>query len=277
MAFPGILCTTVKATPHQICVVMPGGQEVCVQLPQASLGDIEVVKQLIAQINAALAPMAQYFTLADVVISIFKCVQKIPDLIPTGPTSFPTPDKVAEVVSCFSELIEKINEIIRQLPPFTIPAMLLDVANALLIYLEGLKNELQSFIDQQVAMLAAATKADELGNFRLKAAVDCRTNQLSVALADLRESTQPLNRFFAMLKFFGDLVGGAIPGIPDIPEIPDLIGQGEAALGEGKTLGEVASDLAGSLSGLDDAINVLKAFRDGVQQVKDTIGSPPTL
>src|SRR5512147_2090186 len=103
-------CVEVKATKQDLCVTFPGGAEMCVQLPSMSIPDpSELSKQLMAQANAALAPLVPVFNIIDVVIALFNRVKAIPDAL--GPP--PDPSNLA---GCMPELAKKASKLLRLIP-----------------------------------------------------------------------------------------------------------------------------------------------------------------
>jgi hypothetical protein len=245
------VCAKVSFTPQQFCITFPGGAQQCVSLPQLHPSELDVAKQLIAQANAALAPYAPIFNLIDALVAVFDCIKALPDALKPPPDG-PNP---AAIAACVPHLREKINKLLALLPQFVIPLMILGILDAIILSLSGLKREIESIVAAQVRALNAATRAGELGNIKLQQVVDCKLLSLDVQFKNLNEGVAPLNSFMATLKLFGDLAS-----LPGIPAIPDLGEDAEAAL-----------------SPLQEAIDGLRAVRDTVQDIVNSVGSPPTV
>lgn len=228
------VCIDLKVTPHELCVTFPGGAEVCVQIPGVP-DPTEVSKQLLAQANAALAPLVPVFNIIDAIIALFNCVKAIPDAL--GPP--PDPSKLAD---CIPDLAKKIDQLLKLIPQLSIPLLIAGLIDVLLFYLEGLRGQLQAIIAAQLRIAAAATRAAELGNVQLRTVVDCAEASMDAYLQNLNEGMKPLNRLVALLNLFLQLAG--------LPPIPDL-----------KNLGD---DAEAALAPLDAAIESLKTVRAGL-------------
>jgi hypothetical protein len=227
------VCIDLKVTSQELCVTFPGGAEMCVQVPGVP-DPSDVSKQLLAQANAALAPLVPLFNIVDAIIALFNCVKAIPDSL--GPP--PDPTKLAE---CIPDLAEKIDKL-KLIPQLSIPVLIGGLIDVLLFYLEGLRGQLQSVIAAQARIAAAATRAAELGNVQLRTVVDCANASMDAYLQNLNEGMKPLNRLVALLSLFLQLAG--------LPTIPDF-----------KNLGD---DAEAALAPLDAVIDSLKTVRAGL-------------
>jgi hypothetical protein len=228
------VCIDLKVTPQELCITFPGGAEMCVQIPGVP-DPTDVSKQLLAQANAALAPLVPVFNIIDAILALFKCVKAIPDSL--GPP--PDPTKLAE---CIPDLAEKIDKLLKLIPQLSIPVLIAGLIDVLLFYLEGLRGQLQAIIAAQVRIAAAATRAAELGNVQLRTVVDCATGAMDAYLQNLNESMKPLNRLVGLLNLFLQLAG--------LPPIPDLANLGD--------------DAEAALAPLDAVIDSLKTVRAGL-------------
>lgn len=228
------VCIDLKVTSQELCVTFPGGAEMCVQIPGVP-DPTDVSKQLLAQANAALAPLVPMFNIVDAIIALFNCVKAIPDSL--GPP--PDPTKLAE---CIPDLAEKIDKLLKLIPQLSIPVLIGGLIDVLLFYLQGLRGQLQSVIAAQLRIAAAATRAAELGNVQLRTVVDCANASMDAYLQNLNEGMKPLNRLIALLNLFLQLAG--------LPAIPDF-----------KNLGD---DAEAALAPLDAVIDSLKTVRAGL-------------
>jgi hypothetical protein len=228
------VCIDLKVTSQELCVTFPGGSEICVQIPGVP-DPTDVSKQLLAQANAALAPLVPVFNIIDAILALFKCVKAIPDSL--GPP--PDPTKLAE---CIPDLAEKIDKLLKLIPQLSIPVLIGGFIDVLLFYLEGLRGQLKAIIAAQVRILAAATRAAELGNVQLRTVVDCGEASMDAYLQNLNEGMKPLNRLVGLLNLFLELAG--------LPKIPDLANLGD--------------DAEAALVPLDAIIDSLKTVRAGL-------------
>ena len=229
-------CVEVKVGKQDLCVTFPGGAEMCVQLPSVSIPDpAELSKQLMAQANAALAPLVPIFNIIDVVMALFNCVKAIPDSL--GPP--PDPSKLAK---CMPDLAQKAAKLLKLVPQLSIPLMVVGLIDVLLAFLEGMRNQLKAVVDAQVKIAKAATRAAELGNVQLTTIVDCANANIEAQMKNLGESAAPVNRLIAIINMFMELAG--------LPKLPDLANLG--------------SDAEQALSALDGVVNTLKAARSAI-------------
>jgi hypothetical protein len=228
------VCIDLKVTSQELCITFPGGAEMCVQVPGVP-DPTDVSKQLLAQANAALAPLVPIFNIVDAILALFNCVKAIPDSL--GPP--PDPTKLAE---CIPDLAKKIDQLLKLIPQLSIPVLIAGLIDVLLFYLQGFRGQLQAVIAHQARLLAAATRAAELGNVQLRTVVDCATGQMDAYLQNLNEGMKPLNRLVGLLNLFLQLAG--------LPPIPDF-----------KNLGD---DAEAALAPLDAVIDSLKTVRAGL-------------
>ena len=119
----------------------------------------------------------------------------------------PPPDP-AKLLGCIPGLLEKVNAILKLLPPVSIPFMAKALINALIVYLEGLKQDLRSAILAAARAARTALRAAELNNFRLQATADCVEGSFDIQLVNLNESAKPLSRLILVLNVFLGLAEG---------------------------------------------------------------------
>ena len=83
-------CVELTVTPQNLSLTFPGGAALAAQLPDP----MQLSKQLMAQANAALAPLVPVFNVIDTVLALFQAVKAIPDAI----TSL-APTKITDATS----------------------------------------------------------------------------------------------------------------------------------------------------------------------------------
>jgi hypothetical protein len=228
------VCIDLRVTSQELCVRFPGGAEMCVQIPGVP-DPTDVSKQLLAQANAALTPLVPILNIVDAIIALFNCVKAIPDSL--GPP--PDPTKLAE---CIPDLAKKIDQLLKLIPQLSIPVLIAGVIDVLLFYLQGFRGQLEAIIAHQARLLAAATRAAELGNVQLRTVLDCAEASMDAYLQNLNEGMKPLNRLVGLLNLFLQLAG--------LQPIPDF-----------KNLGD---DAEAALAPLDAVIDSLKTVRAGL-------------
>lgn len=226
------ICVELTVTPQSLSLTFPGGAEMNVQLPDVGIPDpMQISKQLMAQANAALAPLVPVFNVIDTVLALFKTVKAIPDAI----TSL-NPGKITDALP---DLVKKASKLLKLVPQLSVPLMILGLIDVLLTFLDGLSGQLRAIVDQQVRIQAAATRAAELGNVQLQGVVDCANKHVQVQMQNLAESTAPVNRLIALINVFMELVG--------LPRLPDL--------------SDLGPDAQAALQPLEDMVKVLKDVR----------------
>lgn len=231
-----VACIEIKVGKQDLCVTFPGGAEMCVQMPSVTVPDpSELSKQLMAQANAALAPLMPVFNIIDTVIALFNCVKAIPDAL--GPP--PDPSKLAK---CLPDVTKKVSKLLKLIPQLSVPLMIVGLIDVLLTFLEGIRGQLKAVIAAQVRIAAAATRAAELGNVQLSTIVDCANANIEAQMKNLGESAAPVNRLIGVINLFVELAG--------LPKLPDLSNLG--------------SDAQAALDVLDPLVDQLKAARSAI-------------
>lgn len=217
-------CGTLVVTPQELCITLPGAIEVCVQIPDPTNfpDPIDLVKQLFAQLTAALTPLTPLFNILDLVITLVTCVQAIPD----GPTEFP-PFKTL-INDCIPVLPEKIAKILALIPPLALPLTILGFIDALIILLQGFVGFLNRTINTIANIIDAQTRAAELGSFALTGIADCADENAELEMTSFNESLGPLNLIFGLIDSFLGIA--MIPGLTEIPKLSDVGVDPSAAL-----------------------------------------------
>ena len=229
------LCVELTVTPQQLSVTFLGGATLAPQLPDLGIPDpLQLSKQLLAQANAALAPLAPVSNLIDVALALFNAVKAIPDAI-----SHLDPSKITDALP---ELAQKAGKLLPLVPQLSVPLMLVGLIDSLLAFLGGLAGQLRALIDQQVRIQKAENRAAELGNAQLQTVVDCSRGHLAAQLQSLSESVAPVNRLIALVNVFTQLAG--------LGPLPDLSNLG--------------SDAAAALQPLEDTVKALQQIRDAI-------------
>jgi hypothetical protein len=229
------MCVALTVTPQRLSVTFPGGASLDPELPELGFADpMQLSKQLLAQANAALAPLAPVFNLIDVALSLVNAVKAIPDAI-----SHLDPSKISDALP---ELAEKAGKLAPLVPQLSVPLMIIGLIDTLLAFLGGLVGQLRALIDQQARIQRAQDRATSLGNAQLQAVVDCSKHQLTAQLESLAESVAPVNRLIAVVNVFAQLAG--------LGPLPDLSNLG--------------TDAAAALQPIEDAVQLLQQIRAAI-------------
>ncbi len=212
------VCVELTVTPQNLSLTFPGGAELSVQLPNVGIPDpMQLSKQLMAQANAALAPLVPVFNVIDTVLALFKTVKAIPDAI--------TSLNPGKITAALPDLAKKASKLLKLVPQLSVPLMIVGLIDVLLTFLDGLSGQLRAIIDQQVRIQQAENRAAEMGNVQLQAVVDCATGHVAAQMQNLAESAAPVNRLIALINVFMELIG-----LPKLPDLANLGSDAEAAL-----------------------------------------------
>src|SRR5678816_1818139 len=133
------ICVELTVQPQNLSVTFPGGASLDAELPDVGGPDrMERSKQLLAQANAALAPLGPVFNLIDVALALFNAVKAIPDAI-----SHLDPSKITDALP---DLANKAARIAAIVPQLSVPLMILGLIDALLAFLGGLSGQLRAHL-----------------------------------------------------------------------------------------------------------------------------------
>lgn len=232
--FPDLadFCIEVQTGAGGLCVRFPGGATLCAQFG-VDIGDLgTITRSALGSINAALTPLQPFFNVLDVLVQIVTCMQAIPDCI--GPPPNPT-----KLIDCLPDLVKKLAALLGLIPQLSIPVLVADLLDVMIVGLLALRGELAAMIEQQARLLAAATRASELGNVSLQIVVDCATGNLDAQLVNKQAGMEPLNRLLGVVNALLKLAG--------LPPIPAL-----------DSIGELSAD---ALAGLDASIQALETAK----------------
>lgn len=185
----------------------------CVSMPDAVIpSSSEVARQFFAQINAALAPLGSIFTVMDAIKATIACVQAVPKAI--------TELDVTGLLECAPDMAEKLSALASIFPPLSIPVLVKDIITAIIVFLEGLRQDLEGAKLQADRILEAATAAQQPGNSSLSAIVACAQAQYNKVMEHHAASAGPLNKLLGSLNMFL----GMVPGVDPLPCIGGLDG-----------------------------------------------------
>lgn len=200
-----LLCLPIQIGDGDHCVTIPGGTQVCVNFPGAIPPTLqELMQQLFAQINTALAPLQPVFNIVDAIIQIFECIKAISTL------------DVEEILACIPGLVEKVNKLLSLVPVLSVPLMIVEIIDCLILFLQGYQQQLQALQEYINRILAAELAAQEPGNVGIQIAVDCANDSVDAFLLYMNETAKPVNRLIGIINFFLELIGLKDQCIPPI-------------------------------------------------------------
>lgn len=189
-------CIDVDVAPGEICITMPGGAEICATLPDlVPPTPDKLIRQLFAQVNAALAPLTPVFNIIDTVVAIFDCIKAISTLDPV------------EIINCIPGLAEKVNALLQLIPQLTIPYIVAGLLDVLIMFMKSQRNQLVRMIELLQRVLNAETAADRPGNIALARVLPCALDDLDKLLLWQNESNKPVNRLIGVVNLFLEIIG----------------------------------------------------------------------
>lgn len=196
------LCFGISAAPGDKCITFPGGTELCVSIPSlVPLTGAELVQDLMGKLNTALAPMQPVFNIIDAVLAIFECIKAIATLDPVC------------ILQCIPNLAERINALLQLVPQLSIPKLIKDFIDCLILYIESLVQNLERAAEYFARILAAETAAANT-DIELGPIIDCATGDLDTVIVFMGEQSKPINRIIGIINSFLQLLG--LPCIPAI-------------------------------------------------------------
>jgi hypothetical protein len=204
------LCVAVAVTPQTLSITFPGGASLDAQLADVGIPDpMQLSKQLMAQANAALAPLSPVFNIIDVALALVEAVKAIPEAI-----SHLDPGRITDALP---DLANKAGKLLALVPQLSVPLMILGLIDTLLLFFAGLALQLRAIIDQQIRIQQAENRAAELGNAQLQVVANCSKHHVDAQLDSLAASVAPVNRLIALINVFCQLAGlGPLPGLSDL-------------------------------------------------------------
>ncbi len=178
-----------------MCVSYPG-----IVPPSAS----EMVRQLMAQMSAAMAPLQPFFNILDVVIAIFDTIKALATLNPV---------KIAEALPTLAEAIAGILKLIPQVSLIATVAGLLDI---LILFMQGLKAEYQFQLSYIEKIVRSETLLGSAGTSGLEDIIDCAQGNQDVLILTMNEGNKPIASIIAIVNIFLGIIGLGKFKIPDL-------------------------------------------------------------
>lgn len=213
-----------------LTITLPIGIELSTQFVRIpDPGDVTAA--LLAQVNAALAPLSPFFDVLDLLLTLKDMVEALASL---------DPFKIAAALPKFKVKLDKLKKLIPQL---CLPLTIKGTIRVVIKLLVSIRADLLDIILRQTRIDLSAQRGIALGSLSLQAAVTCAQANLDVQLNVVRNNAAPLNRFLAALALFASL----IPGAPEIPQLGDMSGSATVML-------DPIDTLIAALQALHDAI-----------------------
>ena len=206
-----------------LAVLFPGGLKIEASLPNVDVAIAsDWAKALLGQINAALLPLGPLFSILDIVLLIFQLLQAIPDAI-TGLD----PSGIIELIP---KIKVKVDAVLSIVPILSFPIMIKGILKVILVFIIGLKMQLQAIVSALLKADLGDARALELQGIsieaavQLKAAVSCARVTADATINGIAQGMGPIGTLMGLLSVFIQVSGLPI-------ELPSLsnIGAGSAA------------------------------------------------
>lgn len=189
-------CFEINVGPGAVCIQIPGGVELCASFPTLiPPTNDELVRQLFAQLNAAMAPLNPIFNIIDAIAQIFECAKAAA----TG--------DIEEIVKCIPLLAQKVNKLLALLPQYCVPLMIVQIIDALIVYIGGQLGQFERQREYFNRILAAELAATKPGNVALQIVTNCAKHDLDAFFQNLNAGNAPVNRLIGTINFFLHLIG----------------------------------------------------------------------
>lgn len=222
-----LLVTTTRPPADPLEVRLPGGVSIAA-IPQVPIPDAATMtRTLLAQLNAALAPLAPVLRLVDFAISAFDTISSIP-------AAFVDP---SELIENIERLAQNANALASFTPAVGVPRLAGDFVDLMISYLDGMIDQLQAIQALQVRIAAAQA---QVGTYpQLSVVVDAANADVAVHIAAMNDGMGPVGTLIRLANLILKMAG-----IAPISELPG-----------------VGSDVSGTIEALGAAVTALRSVR----------------
>lgn len=209
-----VLCQPIPEIPDDWFLTLPGGLKIHAQGGIIPIGGLEYARLAIGAASNAIAPLGPIFDIIEMIASIQKAFSAVLDAL--GPP--PDPSKLVKVVK---DLEEKTANLVKLLPIFSLPIMLVQFLDILIQALEGSASEfisLARFGQQIQEAQFAAEQSPGLGSI-IKCAVSSQQTQFN----NVERAIASINPIIDVFNLFAKLaqINKQIPQLgADIPPEP---------------------------------------------------------
>ena len=166
----------------------------------------DVSGRLLGKVNAALAPLSPFFDVLDLLLAFKDLFEAFASL---------NPFKIAGVLP---KVLAKIDKLKKLIPVLSMPASIKSIVKVLIVYVTGMRTQIQLIIEAQSSIDLSAARALKFGAPDLTIAVGCAQANVNFQLDLLRNDAAPLNRLIAAVNVFCDLA--QLPHLPPVTIAP---------------------------------------------------------
>lgn len=229
--------------PDEIACPEIPGLEVCRALLPGGLEFEDV--DLLRLVQPALAPLVPMFTIMEVVVAIKACIEAVEDAL--GPP--PDPSKLAR---CLPDLSRKIGKLLRLLPQFSVPVLLITLIDCIVRELEKLRRFVLGLLRELERISALLALAAELNDPNINLIGACAGDRLAATLDGRMKGLVALGRVLGSIRVLGALVGVNSDAVPDFAAIS-------------------AAPLAEAVEQIDSTIEALGALRGAIEPLAQAV------
>lgn len=198
----GQLCPELSTNSRGLRIRFPGGAVIAVQLPGLNAPKLNLAQQIMAQSTAAIAALQPLFDIVGCLLAVGELVKAL----------ITNPFKLAKEAE---EVFEKLGKLASFLPLLCIPAMLCDMVEVLLGYLEGIASAIDALGRQEARIVRAVAVAQTHGLTFLQQGAECCSEMQAAQIQNIRNASEPMSSLVDLLNAFASL----IPGCPQVPQV----------------------------------------------------------
>ena len=191
-----ITCPVFVNGARGISVTVPGGGTIAYQYPGLWADNAEVCRGLLGQLQGAMVPLTPIYDIINAVL----CLKDIVTDVPKAFTDLPA------YTDTLKSCLPKLEKLLQLVPQLSVPIFICQVIEVLTCVIDGIITGMQEIINKQVAIDAAAAKAngptDPLFNI-----VECANRLNQNRLCTLNESMGPINSIIQLINLFLELIG----------------------------------------------------------------------
>lgn len=198
------------SVPSRIC--LPGG--VCLDYIWDSINTIphlaDMNMDFFSQIGPAMTPLAPFFNMLDVALSMFRCVQAVPDAI--------TSLNPNELLQCMPALAKAVDQALKLIPQLSLPKMVKAIIENLASLLRGIATDLDYLRAQAQRIADEIDRAAEWNSHRINGFLVCAQETMDQTVLSTGEALKGIGSIVLLVNVFMGLFGG-----PEVPCFGDLI------------------------------------------------------
>ena len=187
--------------------------------------------KLLAQANTALAPLNPLFTMIELLIILKDVLEAVATLNPFS------------IIAALEKFVVKLLKLRAFIPQLAIPRIVRGLVTVMIVFLGGLRDELNALIRVELGIANAKSAANALGDLDLLASIECAEINLAASISLQSANAEPLNRLMNIVSVFCQIVG--------LPQLPQL------TISPGGSAGD-------AIAPIDGLIAKLTAVRDAI-------------